>query len=89
MDTALERLDDHDLLAGAWPTGSPRPGRAGSGGPGWWSSTVAGRLRAAHAEQMHRKAVADRHVRTTELDDGMAQLAINATLDKVRLAEHP
>ena len=47
-----------------------------------------GRLRAAHAEQLHRKAVADRHVRTVELDDGMARLTLTATLDKVRLAEH-
>ncbi len=46
------------------------------------------RLRAAHAEKLHRKAVKDRHVRKVELSDGMAQLDINATVDKVRVADH-
>ncbi|GAB3792875.1 HNH endonuclease signature motif containing protein [Nocardioides ungokensis] len=46
------------------------------------------RLRAAHSEELHRKAVADRHVRKVELPDGMAQLGISATVDQVRLADH-
>ena len=46
------------------------------------------RLRAAHSEAMHRKAVADRRVRRVSLPDGMAQLTVSATVDRVRLADH-
>ena len=46
------------------------------------------RLRPADAEERHRRAYADRGVRATELEDGMAHLGITATVDRVRLAEH-
>ena len=46
------------------------------------------RLRPGDAEERHRRAHADRGVRTTELADGMAHLGITATVDEVRLAEH-
>lgn len=46
------------------------------------------RLRPADAGERHRKAYADRSVRTTELEDGMGHLGISATVDQVRLADH-
>ena len=46
------------------------------------------RLRPADPEERHRRAYADRGVRTSELTDGMAHLGITATLDQVGLAEH-
>ena len=45
------------------------------------------RLQRADAERRHREAVADRHVRTSELADGMGHLGVTATVDQVLVAE--
>ncbi len=46
------------------------------------------KLRPAGTEARHRRARADRAVRSRDLDDGMSQLGITGTVDQVRLAEH-
>lgn len=46
------------------------------------------RLRAGDAEERHRKAHADRRVRSACLEDGMGHLGITSTIDQVRLADH-
>ena len=46
-----------------------------------------GRVRAADAEERHRRARAERHVRASEGEDGMGHLGITATIDQVRIVD--